>query len=90
MSDSLRIRWLGTVPYREALAVQTSLFDYGTGQPDIVTNEDYAKGDWLTGEIQYTVPLLDRHHVVIGTEYRNNFRQEQGNYDVYEVYLPLN
>jgi lipoic acid synthetase len=32
VSDSLRIRWLGTVPYREALAVQTSLFEHGTGQ----------------------------------------------------------
>jgi len=30
--DPLRIRWLGRVPYREALAVQTALFDNGTGQ----------------------------------------------------------
>ena len=28
----LRIRWLGTVPYREALAVQQALFDHGRGQ----------------------------------------------------------
>ena len=28
----LRIRWLGTVPYREALAVQQALFDHGDGQ----------------------------------------------------------
>ncbi len=32
MSDPLRVRWLGTVPYREALAVQTSLFEHGVGQ----------------------------------------------------------
>ena len=32
MADPLRVRWLGTVPYREALAVQTSLFEHGTGQ----------------------------------------------------------
>lgn len=32
MSDPLRVRWLGTVPYREALAVQESLFGHGTGQ----------------------------------------------------------
>ena len=31
-SDPLRIRWLGTVPYREALAVQQALFDRGEGQ----------------------------------------------------------
>ena len=31
-SDALGVRWLGTVPYREALAVQQSLFEHGTGQ----------------------------------------------------------
>jgi lipoic acid synthetase len=30
--DPLRVRWLGRVPYREALAVQTSLFEHGAGQ----------------------------------------------------------
>ncbi len=28
----LRVRWLGRVPYREALAVQQSLFEHGSGQ----------------------------------------------------------
>ncbi|MGA9277582.1 lipoyl synthase [Ilumatobacter sp.] len=28
----LRVRWLGRVPYREALAVQQSLFEHGAGQ----------------------------------------------------------
>ncbi len=32
MTDPLRVRWLGTVPYREALAVQTALFEHGAGQ----------------------------------------------------------
>ncbi|HSL73214.1 MAG TPA: lipoyl synthase [Ilumatobacteraceae bacterium] len=32
MADPLRVRWLGRVPYREALAVQTSLFDHGSGR----------------------------------------------------------
>ena len=31
-SDPLRVRWLGRVPYREALAVQTAMFANGTGQ----------------------------------------------------------
>jgi len=30
--DPLRVRWLGRVAYREALAVQTALFEHGTGQ----------------------------------------------------------
>jgi lipoic acid synthetase len=32
VSDPLRVRWLGRVPYREALAVQTALFEHGGGQ----------------------------------------------------------
>ena len=32
LSDPLRVRWLGRVPYREALAVQTALFEHGDGQ----------------------------------------------------------
>ena len=32
MTEPLRVRWLGRVPYREALAVQHSLFEHGTGQ----------------------------------------------------------
>jgi lipoic acid synthetase len=32
VTDPLRVRWLGRVPYREALAVQTALFEHGTGQ----------------------------------------------------------
>jgi lipoic acid synthetase len=30
--DPLHVRWLGRVPYREALAVQTALFEHGRGQ----------------------------------------------------------
>ena len=63
------------------------MYDYGELEPDIVTNEDYAEGDWVNTELQYSLPLLDRHHLVLGAEFRNNFRQDQGNYDVYEVYL---
>jgi lipoic acid synthetase len=32
VTDPLRVRWLGRVPYREALAVQTSLFRHGRGR----------------------------------------------------------
>ncbi len=31
-AEPLRVRWLGRVPYREALAVQTALFEHGAGQ----------------------------------------------------------
>ncbi len=78
---------LARINYNHYYYYGAYMYDYGTGQPDIVTNEDHAKGDWITGEVQYTVPLFDRHHVVVGTEYRNNFRQVQQNFDIYEVYL---
>jgi lipoic acid synthetase len=32
VTQPLRVRWLGSVPYREALAVQTSLFEHGSDQ----------------------------------------------------------
>jgi lipoic acid synthetase len=32
MTEPLRVRWLGRVPYREALAVQTALFEHGHEQ----------------------------------------------------------
>ncbi|MFP5489106.1 MAG: lipoyl(octanoyl) transferase LipB, partial [Acidimicrobiia bacterium] len=32
-ASPLRVRWLGRVPYREALAVQQALFDHGREQP---------------------------------------------------------
>jgi lipoic acid synthetase len=32
VTGPLRVRWLGRVPYREALAVQTSLFEHGRGR----------------------------------------------------------
>ena len=31
MAGPLRVRWLGRVPYREALALQQALFTHGAG-----------------------------------------------------------
>jgi len=51
--DPLRVRWLGRVPYREALAVQSALFEHGAGQhllllehPHVFTHG--ARADLLT------------------------------------------
>ncbi|HEY5664023.1 MAG TPA: lipoyl synthase [Ilumatobacter sp.] len=38
----LRIRWLGRVPYREALAVQQALFDHGTEQHLLLLEHDHV------------------------------------------------
>ena len=40
--DPLRVRWLGRVPYREALAVQQALFDHGRGQHLLLLEHDHV------------------------------------------------
>lgn len=57
------------------------------GGPSLtVVNKDYGTGEWWGGEVQITKKLFESHKIIAGAEYRDNFRQEQGNYDV-EVYL---
>ena len=63
------------------------IYDWGEIEPDLVVNEDYADGDWINGDMQYSLPFAEKHQVVLGAEYRNNFRQDQSNFDIYEVYL---
>ncbi|MFW2333208.1 lipoyl synthase [Ilumatobacter sp.] len=38
----LRVRWLGRVPYREALAVQQALFEHGEGQHLLLLEHDHV------------------------------------------------
>jgi len=45
-------------------------------------NLDYADGKWWGMEIQAQKTVLNRHHVTVGGEYRNNLRQDQLNYDL--------
>jgi lipoic acid synthetase len=42
MSGVLRVRWLGRVPYREALAVQQALFDHGDEQHLLLLEHDHV------------------------------------------------
>ncbi len=42
MTAPLRIRWLGRVPYREALALQQALFDHGTEQHLLLVEHDHV------------------------------------------------
>jgi outer membrane receptor for ferrienterochelin and colicins len=45
-------------------------------------NKDWALGEWWGGEVQVNRTLFDKHKIIAGLEYRDNFRQDQGNYDV--------
>ncbi len=49
--------------------------------PFIVLNKDDNVGDWLTVEGQATKRIADRHTVIVGADYRNNFHQSELNYD---------
>jgi iron complex outermembrane receptor protein len=65
------------------------VYDYaeeGDEEPYIVVNKDYADSAWWGTEAQVSKKLFDKHRVIFGGEYRDSFRQDQGNYDE-EVYL---
>jgi outer membrane receptor for ferrienterochelin and colicins len=58
------------------------VFDYSeTDQPLLVINRDRARGNWWGAEIKLTRKIGRRHTLAVGSEYRDNFRQDQINYD---------
>jgi iron complex outermembrane receptor protein len=66
------------------------VYDYSTGGPPLlVINKDFARGSWWGSELKLTRTFGSRHTVAVGAEYRNNFRQDQYNYDEapYQLYL---
>lgn len=54
---------------------------------DIELFHDKSHGDWWGGEAQISQDVFDHHRLTLGAEYRNSLRQEQTEYDIYEVYL---
>ena len=55
--------------------------DYIYDYPPITLNKDFAWGYWWGGEVQLDTRVLEKHLVILGAEYRNNYRQDQSNYD---------
>ena len=59
---------------------------YVYANPDVasgrVMNRDFGAGDWWGLDAQFRRRLGSRHNVVVGGEYRNNFRQDQKNFDI--------
>ena len=49
--------------------------------PGVVVNKDFARGDWWGAEFKLATKLPGRHTVAFGSEIRNNFRQNQTNFD---------
>ena len=61
---------------------------YPYAGPPIVLNYDAAYGNWWGAEVKF-LGRFDKHKVVAGMEYQNNYRQDQTNYDIapYTLYL---
>jgi outer membrane receptor for ferrienterochelin and colicins len=68
----------------------TYVFDYaGSGSPPYTENYDAASGTWLDFHWDASRVFFQRHDVTLGTELRQDIRQNQVNYDVepYQSYL---
>jgi outer membrane receptor for ferrienterochelin and colicins len=59
------------------------IFDYAaSGNPaDYTLLKDLSWGDWWGTEVQVSTLFLEKYKVIIGGEYRDNFRQDQETYD---------
>lgn len=65
-------QYTGTYPYDAAIS---------PNPPDILLNKDYARGDWWSSDIQLTKQVSDKLVLTGGMEYRDNFKQDQKNFD---------
>jgi outer membrane receptor for ferrienterochelin and colicins len=67
------------------------IYDYaGTGIPPFTKNIDLATGAWSNFEFDASRTFFDRHRIALGAEYRQDFKQQQSNYDQQPYLLYLN
>lgn len=60
----------------------TYVYDYSqSGGPSSVLNKNFAHGKWWGEEVTFS-KALERQQFSVGGEFRDNFQQDQGNYDV--------
>lgn len=67
---------------------------YIFGEPDDalsdrVVNRDFARGNWWGAEVKLRKRVAQRHTLAFGSEYRDNLRQDQYNYDEYPFFQYL-
>jgi outer membrane receptor for ferrienterochelin and colicins len=61
----------------------TYVYDYSAfGGASRVQNRNYAHGKWWGEEAIFSKQLFERQKLTAGAEFRDNFQQDQGNYDV--------
>jgi iron complex outermembrane receptor protein len=63
------------------------VYDYSeTHEPLLVLNQDLTRGHWWGGEARFSKKLKERHSLILGSEFRDNLRQDMFNYDVEPFY----
>ncbi len=82
--------WLADLKYAHSLGESVDVtgrlfydsYDYdGNYVYSGVVNRDLGRGRWWGGEMQAAVKLFDRHRLIAGSEFRDNIRQDQQNFD---------
>ena len=73
---------LAGVFYDRYLYYGTYIYTSEVNRSGISPNKDAVDGKWWGTELQLSKTFLKRHRVTGGSEYRNNLRQYQSNYDV--------
>ncbi len=61
----------------------TYIYDYSdSGGPSRVLNKNFAHGKWWGDEVTFSKQVFETQRLSVGSEYRDNFQQDQGNYDL--------
>jgi outer membrane receptor for ferrienterochelin and colicins len=62
-------------------------FAPASAEPATVLNRDVSDGQWWGAEFAISKRLFNRQTVIVGSEYRDNFRQHQTNYNERPYFL---
>jgi outer membrane receptor for ferrienterochelin and colicins len=61
----------------------TFVYDYSaSGGPSRVLNKDFSYGKWWGENVTFSKQIFDTQKFSVGAEFRDNFQQDQGNYDL--------
>lgn len=70
----------------------TYIYDLNGGAAlrNLLVEKDLARNDWAGGEVQVTKKLFEKHKVLVGTEFRDDFTNDQeahGEYPSYVIFV---
>jgi iron complex outermembrane receptor protein len=61
----------------------TYVYDYSAfGGPSRVLNKNFSHGKWWGDDVAFSRQIFEVQRLTIGLEFRDNFEQNQGNYDL--------